>query len=82
LFPDNGRVQIFESEKEARKKLKNVEIKWEWEPDDKEFVEAVQKELEVRFKELKDEGKIKELKSNSESIKALWDIESKKKDKE
>lgn len=76
-FPKEDGVDIFESNEAAAKKLKNVNKIWEWEPDDKEFVEAVQKELEVRFKELKKGDKLKELTGNSESIKALWDITEK-----
>ncbi|GGG31300.1 hypothetical protein GCM10011344_35260 [Dokdonia pacifica] len=75
-FPEDGHVQIFESEKEASSKLKNVEIKWEWEPDDQEFVDAVQKELELRYQKLVEDKKLKE-KGDADSITALWEIKKK-----
>ncbi|MEP0264335.1 DUF4157 domain-containing protein [Dokdonia sp.] len=81
-FPDNGRVQIFESEKDASSKLKNVKIKWQWTPDDQEFIDAVEKELEVRYKEFGGDEKLKELTGKPENVKYLWKIESKKKDEE
>lgn len=81
-IPDEGRVRIFESEKEADKQLEGVKVLRKWKLDDKEFVEAVQIELEARYKELEKDEKLKGLSGDSKKIKLLWNIMSRKKETE
>lgn len=78
-WPDEGRIRIFESQEDAVKKIgKGRKLKWKWEPDQQEFIDAVKKELELRYADLEQKNKLP-VKDNGyeNTVDNLWEIAKK-----